>query len=94
MRIQGNLDSYLAECQLGITMATLDLGWVREPAVAAILKPLFLRYCESETVLHASAFIGGILIFSALHIVIGEQVPQTLAIRMADCIFAQSHPKE
>ncbi|MDH3218933.1 MAG: hemolysin family protein [Gammaproteobacteria bacterium] len=81
MRIQANLEPYLAACQLGITMASLGLGWVGEPAVAAILEPLFRDLGMSEQLLHTTAFIVGFLIFSALHIVIGEQVPKTLAIR-------------
>jgi CBS domain containing-hemolysin-like protein len=84
VRIQGNLESYLAACQLGITMASLGLGWVGEPAVAALFEPLFTRLGLSEAAVHTSAFLLGFLIFSALHIVIGEQVPKTLAIRKAE----------
>lgn len=84
MRIQGNLEAYLAACQLGITMASLGLGWVGEPAVAAILEPLFTRLGISEENLHTSSFLTGFLLFSALHIVIGEQVPKTFAIRKAE----------
>lgn len=84
MRIQANLESYLAACQLGITMASLGLGWVGEPAVAAIIEPLFVSFSIPESMLHTSAFIVGFLVFSALHIVIGEQVPKTLAIRKAE----------
>lgn len=84
MRIQGSLESYLAACQLGITMASLGLGWVGEPAVAAILEPLFLTFGVPDAMLHTTAFIVGFLIFSALHIVVGEQVPKTLAIRKAE----------
>ncbi len=84
LRIQANIESYLAACQLGITMASLGLGWVGEPAVAAILEPLFWQMGLSEAMLHTSAFIVGFLIFSALHIVVGEQVPKTLAIRKAE----------
>ena len=81
LRIQDNLESYLAACQLGITMASLGLGWVGEPAVAALLEPLFSRAGIPAEVLHTSAFITGFLVFSSLHIVIGEQVPKTFAIR-------------
>ena len=84
VRIQANLESYLAACQLGITMASLGLGWVGEPAVAAILKPLFSGMGMSESMLHTSSFVVGFLTFSALHIVLGEQVPKTLAIRKAE----------
>ena len=84
VRIQANLESYLAACQLGITMASLGLGWVGEPAVAALLEPLFTRIGMSEAMVHTSSFIIGFLLFSALHIVIGEQVPKTFAIRKAE----------
>ena len=52
LRIQGNLEAYLAACQLGITMASLGLGWVGEPAVAALLEPLFESMGFSERTLH------------------------------------------
>jgi CBS domain containing-hemolysin-like protein len=84
VRIQANLESYLAACQLGITMASLGLGWVGEPAVAAILEPLFTRLGLPDSMIHTTSFIIGFLLFSALHIVIGEQVPKTLAIRKAE----------
>ncbi len=80
-RILGNLEAYLAACQLGITMASLGLGWVGEPAVAALLNPLFEWAGLPEAMLHTTSFIVGFLIFSSLHIVIGEQVPKTFAIR-------------
>ncbi|MFT5114944.1 MAG: CBS domain containing-hemolysin-like protein [Parasphingorhabdus sp.] len=65
-------------------MASLGLGWVGEPAVAVVLEPLFSKMGMSKSVIHNMAFIIGFLIFSALHIVIGEQVPKTLAIRKAE----------
>lgn len=84
--IQKNLEAYLAACQLGITMASLGLGWVGEPAVAALLKPLFLSLGMPESALHMVSFILGFLLFSSLHIVIGEQVPKTFAIRKAESV--------
>jgi len=81
VRIMSNLEAYLAACQLGITMASLGLGWVGEPAVAHLLEPMFLKFGASEQVVHTASFIIGFLIFSSLHIVVGEQVPKTLAIR-------------
>lgn len=83
-RIMSNLESYLAACQLGITMASLGLGWVGEPVVAALLEPLFVSMGMSEAAIHATAFILGFLLFSSLHIVVGEQVPKTFAIRKAE----------
>jgi len=83
VRIRGNLEAYLAACQLGITMASLGLGWIGEPAVAALLSPVFEWAGLGERMLHTVSFIVGFLVFSSLHIVIGEQVPKTFAIRKA-----------
>src|SRR5215213_11642329 len=79
--MMGNIEAYLACCQLGITMASLGLGWVGEPTVSALLEPVLLPFGLSERTLHFVSFTAGFLVFSSLHIVIGEQVPKTLAIR-------------
>lgn len=84
VRIQANLEPYLAACQLGITMASLGLGWVGEPAVSALLTPVFTEMGLSESLVHTTSFLIGFLLFSALHIVVGEQVPKTFAIRKAE----------
>ncbi len=76
-----HIEAYLACCQLGITMASLGLGWVGEPTVAAILTPVLIPLGMPESALHLTAFVVGFLVFSSLHIVVGEQVPKTLAIR-------------
>lgn len=83
-KIQSNLESYLAACQLGITMASLGLGWVGEPVVAALLEPVFHLIHMPEHLIHPISFILGFLVFSSLHIVVGEQVPKTFAIRKAE----------
>lgn len=82
--MQKHIEPYLAACQLGITMASLGLGWVGEPTVAALLTPLLEPLGLSEATLHTVAFVVGFLVFSSLHIVVGEQVPKTLAIRKAE----------
>jgi CBS domain containing-hemolysin-like protein len=79
--IHQHIEPYLAACQLGITMASLGLGWVGEPFVAALIQPLFIALGLPEEVMHTAAFLIGFVLFSALHIVIGEQVPKNLAIR-------------
>jgi CBS domain containing-hemolysin-like protein len=84
LRMLDHLEAYLAACQLGITMASLGLGWVGEPAVAALLEPLFRSMGMSAALLHTVAFLVGFLLFSSLHIVVGEQVPKTFAIRQAE----------
>jgi len=79
--MMGNIEAYLACCQLGITMASLGLGWVGEPTVSALLEPLLIPLGTSDRTLHFVSFVAGFLVFSSLHIVIGEQVPKTFAIR-------------
>jgi CBS domain containing-hemolysin-like protein len=81
LSIHQNIEAYLAACQLGITMASLGLGWVGEPFVAALILPLFEAFNLPQEVLHTSSFLIGFIVFSALHIVLGEQVPKNLAIR-------------
>ena len=93
MRMHRNLDAYLAACQLGITMASLGLGWVGEPAVSALLEPSLSKLGVSEQSLHTISFLVGFLVFSSLHIVIGEQVPKTYAIRKAQPVtLALAYP--
>lgn len=78
-----NLDDYLAVTQLGITISSLGLGWVGEPAVAALIEPTL------ESVLPASAislvaFAIGFGFITFLHVVFGELVPKTIAIQRAE----------
>jgi CBS domain containing-hemolysin-like protein len=80
-RMLTHVEAYLACCQLGITMASLGLGWIGEPTVAALLNPVLTPLGMPEEALHVTAFLVGFLVFSSLHIVLGEQVPKTLAIR-------------
>lgn len=86
VHMQKHIEPYLAACQLGITMASLGLGWVGEPTVAALLTPVLEPMGLSEETLHSVSFLVGFLVFSSLHIVVGEQVPKTLAIRKAEAM--------
>jgi len=81
VRMQQGLESYLASCQLGITMASLGLGWIGEPAVAALLDPVFQQWAIPDQLIHQLSFLIGFLVFSSLHIVLGEQVPKAFGIR-------------
>lgn len=80
------VEVYLACCQLGITMASLGLGWVGEPTVSALLEPLLLPLGLPEKTIQFIAFAIGFVVFSSLHIVVGEQVPKTFAIREAEVV--------
>jgi CBS domain containing-hemolysin-like protein len=76
------LEHSLSACQLGITMASLALGAIGEPAVAHLISPLLERLgVGSEALLHAVAFTISFTLVTALHLVIGEQAPKVFAIR-------------
>jgi len=81
-RILGNLDAALSATQLGITLASLGLGWIGEPVFASLLEPV-VRWLqiESEQVRHSIAFAVGFSVITFLHIVAGELAPKSLAIR-------------
>ena len=79
-RVVGNLDASLSACQLGITLASLGLGWVGEPVFTALLAPI-LSNIESEQMRHYVAFVVGFSALTFLHITAGEQAPKWLAIQ-------------
>jgi len=80
LKVVKNLNSYLSACQLGITLASLGLGWIGEPAVADLLTPLFNLFQLQESAVHSISFILGFSIITGFHIVLGELVPKSLAI--------------
>ncbi|KRW61228.1 hemolysin family protein [Pseudomonas sp. TTU2014-080ASC] len=85
--VHNQLDAYLSACQLGITLASLGLGWVGEPAFAHLLEPLMAAIgIESQQVIHGVAFITAFFIISYLHIVIGELAPKSWAIRKPELL--------
>ena len=76
------LDASLSACQLGITMASLGLGWIGEPAVAHLLRPLIFSIgITSEMLVHGVAFTIAFAAITAFHLVIGEQAPKIAALR-------------
>jgi len=76
------LDRSLSACQLGITMASLGLGWIGEPAIARSLEPAFRTIgVSSPVLLHTLAFAIAFSVITAAHIVLGEQAPKIYAIR-------------
>ncbi|MBU3128260.1 hemolysin family protein [Clostridium tagluense] len=85
-KVVNNLNSYLSACQLGITLASLGLGWIGEPAVADMLTPIFNLFHLQESAVHSISFILGFSIITGFHIVLGELVPKSLAIISAEKI--------
>lgn len=85
--VHGELDAYLSACQLGITLASLGLGWVGEPAFAGLLEPLFsVVGVTSEKIIHGVSFVIAFVVISFLHIVVGELAPKSMAIRNPEAI--------
>jgi CBS domain containing-hemolysin-like protein len=80
-----NLDAYLSAAQLGITLASLALGWIGEPIFEALLQPVFgwLGWTGEEwhRVRSGIAFAVGFSVITFLHIVVGEQAPKSFAIK-------------
>jgi len=84
MQLLQNLNAYLSACQLGITLASLALGWIGEPAVATLLAGPLSGL--SETLRHGIAFAIAFSIITSLHIVLGEQAPKLMGLALAERI--------
>jgi CBS domain containing-hemolysin-like protein len=84
MELLQNLNAYLSACQLGITLASLALGWIGEPAVATLLAGPLSGL--SETLRHGIAFAVAFSIITSLHIVLGEQAPKLMGLALAEKI--------
>jgi len=77
-----NLNSYLSATQLGITMASLGLGWMGQPVFASLLSPaLDLLGVKSQAMLHSISFVVGFSVLTFLSIVVGELAPKWLTIQ-------------
>jgi CBS domain containing-hemolysin-like protein len=77
-----HLDAYLSGTQLGITLTSLALGWIGEPAFAGIIRPLVAFFApDNENLVHSVALVVSFLTITMLHIVLGELLPKSIAIR-------------
>ncbi|MGG4034122.1 hemolysin family protein [Paenibacillus cisolokensis] len=83
-KVTSNLDGYLSACQLGITITSLGLGWLGEPAVEKMLYPLMDRFGIQADLGHVASFLIAFFIITYLHVVLGELAPKTLAIQKAE----------
>jgi CBS domain containing-hemolysin-like protein len=80
LRAMEDLTSMIAAAQFGITVCSLGLGAVAEPAFAAVLEPIFEDLNLSESWLHPVSFTIGMAVVVYLHVVLGEMVPKNLAL--------------
>ncbi len=85
-KVTEHLDAFLSVTQLGITVASLGLGWIGEPTVAKILQPVFSMLNLPPNLEHTIAFVIGFGVITALHIVLGELVPKSLSIQKTEQI--------
>jgi CBS domain containing-hemolysin-like protein len=81
-----NVNDAIAACQVGITFASLALGWIGEPAIAHMVEPLFHALPEvwGVALSHACGLAIALLLITYLHVVLGEQAPKVLAIQRAE----------
>jgi len=84
--VLNNLDAYLSACQLGITLSSLGLGWLGEPAIAHLLHPVFRYFGLGETAVGTISFVIAFSIITFLHIVLGELAPKSLAIQRSEWV--------
>ena len=80
-RMVDNLDANLAATQLGVTISSLGLGWIGEPALARLIEPLFGFGALAETISHAVAVGVAFCIITVFHIVLGELAPKSFALQ-------------
>lgn len=87
LRATQHLDAALSATQLGITLASLGLGWVGEPFLAKRLEPLLAGWGISDpTTIHSIAFAFAFTVITFLHIIFGELAPKSLAIQRAKAV--------
>src|SRR5712692_1293539 len=81
-----NPDPYIAATQLGITMASIGLGWIGEPALASLMQPAvaFQPAQMAEATAHSIAVALAFAVITALHIVLGELAPKTIALQRSE----------
>src|SRR5262245_39532830 len=83
LQVVAHLDAYIAACQLGITMASLALGWIGEPALAHLLEPLLEQSVGrwAPAAAHGIAVAVAFTVITGLHIVAGELAPKGIALQ-------------
>jgi CBS domain containing-hemolysin-like protein len=85
-RATQHLDSFIAASQLGITMASIGLGWIGEPALAHLFEPPFRSIAGSlsAAAAHTAAVICAFTLITALHVILGELAPKAIALQRPD----------
>ena len=91
-RLQRGIDDLLPAVQLGVTLCSLALGWIGEPLAASIVQPWFGALPHSSVYGHIAAVILGFAFITYFHVVVGELVPKSLALRRAEALAVAVAP--
>jgi CBS domain containing-hemolysin-like protein len=95
LRLQQKMDEFLPAVQFGVTLASLALGWIGEPAVAAVLEPLLPKSPHVVVYAHIVAVVLAFSFITYFHVLLGEIVPKSLALQRAEQIaLAVAAPME
>lgn len=98
LRITEDLTGYISACQVGITLASLALGWIGQNTIAQLLNPatdLILSAVASKVAAHSTAVVLAFLVITYLHLLLGELVPKAFALERAEKIsLAVARPME
>ena len=87
LKITQHLDAYLPATQFGITLASIALGWIGEPAFAKLLLPVMTAFGEyADISAHTLALILAFTFITFLHVIVGELIPKSIAIQHAEQI--------
>jgi CBS domain containing-hemolysin-like protein len=95
-RLQQNLDDFLPAVQLGVTLCSLALGWIGEPLAASVLlgwiDALHLNWAHAQVYAHVFAVALGFAFITYMHVLVGELVPKSLALRRAEALAVAVAP--
>ena len=91
LKMLGRIDSYLSAVQLGVTLASLGLGWLGEPAVAAYIEPFVFQYFPGSTiVLRSVSLLLSFFVVTFVTVVIGELIPKNVAMQKTESVLLWS----
>ena len=91
-RLQRGIDDLLPAVQLGVTLCSLALGWLGEPLAATLLEPWFTALPHASVYGHIAAVVLGFASITYFHVVVGELVPKSLALRRAEALAVAVAP--
>lgn len=85
-KVINDLDGYLSACQVGITITALALGWLGEPTIESLTRPIFEKMSLPEALAHTISFAAAFFIVTFVHVVFGEMAPKTISIQKAEAV--------